>query len=734
MPPSSAAPTARPPAARPPAASLRRRASGGETSGGEASAARPRRRGLGDEASGDEAPAPDAPARRGGAPDGAADGSSSSDGDSSGFDDDDDDDDDDDGGGGGGGGGDRDAAPRFRCLGLADALLPRGDPRSDAVPRGLPAPERRLALPELLAARLPRETRGGRGRGTAPRRPRFRRRRAARGAPELWAEFLGLALSGRPGAREALDLRVCGDGVGPGLDGAAVEVRAGGKVGVAVRAGAAPRPRDFRRAPDVLLALDAGLYQRKSTAGLLKLAAAKGLPLLFCERTRVAAAGAKRNLAAAGPGALRCRANPLGQPKRRPCRDHAAPSIACGFAGGWAVAEFGTVGLAPRPRRRGRAGLGRRALGAVRAAPGADADAAAAAFADGADVVVVYAARPFRRAPFASPSRPRPATPTRRATPSPTRPTATASPPGASPPARPRPATRPALRARAPRASRPPATRAAARAGARARAPARRRRLQRRRDWYHPATYELRCGAEALAALRHAEAHPGAWWISKPRAGSRGQGVRVDASLARAPSTRPARVAQRYVRDVALYRGRKFDVRFLVLVRRLEGDALCGRLWRDFWAGIKQRDFWVRSRDAYGGDPSRRTAHLTAMHLVAPATFDASANPTAAEFREFYERETGGRWSDALGRVRALARDVLAAGAARCPGFSTAAAEGPPRRAAVYGIDVLFDREWTPVLLEVQFDPVPKPGLDGAALLAGLLLDDDATSDDLFGD
>ena len=48
--------------------------------------------------------------------------------------------------------------------------------------------------------------------------------------PELWAEFLGLALSGRPGAREALDLRVCGDGVGPGLDGYAVEVRAGGKV------------------------------------------------------------------------------------------------------------------------------------------------------------------------------------------------------------------------------------------------------------------------------------------------------------------------------------------------------------------------------------------------------------------------------------------------------------------------------------------------------------------------
>ena len=111
------------------------------------------------------------------------------------------------------------------------------------------------------------------------------------------------------------------------------------------------------------------------------------------------------------------------------------------------------------------------------------------------------------------------------------------------------------------------------------------------RDWYHPATYELRCGAEALAALRHAEAHPGAWWISKPRAGSRGQGVRVDASLAPALAVDEAcpRVAQRYVRDVALYRGRKFDVRFLVLVRRLEGDALCARLWRDFWVGIKQR-------------------------------------------------------------------------------------------------------------------------------------------------
>ena len=445
-------------------------ASGGETSGDEASGGET----SGGEASGDEAPAPDAPARRGGAPDG----SSSSDGDSSGFDDDDDDDGDDDGGDddGGGGGGDRDAAPRFRCLGLADALLPRGDPRSDAVfsptgwrawcrARGAPFPSpaclavyRPLSAAWLCLTYWRRGFLAKRAAAAAAGRPLvvlvFVGDAPREAHPELWAEFLGLALSGRPGAREALDLRVCGDGVGPGLDGAAVEFRAGGKVGVArFAAGAAPRPRDFRRAPDVLLALDAGLYQRKSTAGLLTLAAAKGSPLLFCERTRVAAAETRRNLAAAGPGALRCRANPLGQPKRRPCRDHAAPSIACGFAGGWvpgtrraaptaalaalpawarpraallldgrappaaparaapgdvfaarrpavpleAVAEFRSFGLAAA----GRDGAGARAwvgapLGASRAAPGADADAAAAAFADGADVVVVYAAlRPF---------------------------------------------------------------------------------------------------------------------------------------------------------------------------------------------------------------------------------------------------------------------------------------------------------------------------------------------------
>jgi len=76
-------------------------------------------------------------------------------------------------------------------------------------------------------------------------------------------------------------------------------------------------------------------------------------------------------------------------------------------------------------------------------------------------------------------------------------------------------------------------------------------------------------------------------------------------------------------------------------------------------------------------------------------------------------------WAAVLSRVRSLARDVVAAAAARCPGFRTAG-DGP-RRVACYGLDVLFDRDWVPVLLEVQFDPVPKPGFEFADLEDALL-------------
>ena len=149
---------------------------------------------------------------------------------------------------------------------------------------------------------------------------------------------------------------------------------------------------------------------------------------------------------------------------------------------------------------------------------------------------------------------------------------------------------------------------------------------------------------------------------------ARARNANVEATLNHpCPAQVAPRVAQRYVRRIATFQGRKFDVRFLVLVRNLGGDGADAVLWDDFWVRV--------ARDAYGtaAPPHRRTAHLTAMHLVAPSTFDASLNPTAADFRAHVDATAPCSWAQVSRRVRAMAAD------ARGPRFTTAAAPSGSR-------------------------------------------------------
>nr|GLL20714.1 tubulin--tyrosine ligase-like protein 12 [Ipomoea trifida] len=178
-------------------------------------------------------------------------------------------------------------------------------------------------------------------------------------------------------------------------------------------------------------------------------------------------------------------------------------------------------------------------------------------------------------------------------------------------------------------------------------------------------------------------------WILKPWNMARTIDTTITGNLSaiiRLMETGP-KVCQKYIEHPALFQGRKFDLRYIVLVRSLNPLEI-------FLADI----FWTRlANNAYTLDKhslAEYETHFTVMnyrgrlnHLNTP------------EFVKEFELEHKVKWMDIHSRVRSMIRSV----------FESAASVHPemhhPKSRAMYGVDVMLDSNFQPKLLEVTYCP-----------------------------
>ncbi|KAK1307546.1 hypothetical protein QJS10_CPA09g00109 [Acorus calamus] len=178
-------------------------------------------------------------------------------------------------------------------------------------------------------------------------------------------------------------------------------------------------------------------------------------------------------------------------------------------------------------------------------------------------------------------------------------------------------------------------------------------------------------------------------WILKPWNMARTIDTTVTGDLSaiiRLMETGP-KICQKYIEHPALFRGKKFDLRYIVLVRSMDPVEI-------FLADV----FWVRlANNAYSLEKSsffEYETHFTVMNYVGRLN-----HMNTPEFVMEFEREHQVNWLDIHQRIREMIRSVFYSAAAVHPEMHSS------KSRAIYGVDVMLDCFYKPKILEVTYCP-----------------------------
>ncbi|KAL5698256.1 hypothetical protein ACHQM5_029320 [Ranunculus cassubicifolius] len=178
-------------------------------------------------------------------------------------------------------------------------------------------------------------------------------------------------------------------------------------------------------------------------------------------------------------------------------------------------------------------------------------------------------------------------------------------------------------------------------------------------------------------------------WILKPWNMARTIDTSVTGDLSaiiRLMETGP-KICQKYIERPALFKGKKFDLRYIVLVRSINPLEI-------FLADI----FWVRlANNPYSLDKStlfEYETHFTVMNYGRKLN-----HMNTPEFAEEFEKEHKVNWLDIHERIKKMLRAVFESAATVHPEMHS------PTSRAMYGVDVMLDSSFEPKLLEVTYCP-----------------------------
>lgn len=178
-------------------------------------------------------------------------------------------------------------------------------------------------------------------------------------------------------------------------------------------------------------------------------------------------------------------------------------------------------------------------------------------------------------------------------------------------------------------------------------------------------------------------------WILKPWNMARTIDTTVTGDLSaiiRLMETGP-KICQKYIEHPALFKRRKFDLRYIVLVRSV--DPLEIFLCDVFWVRLANNMYSLEKSSLFEYE-----THFTVMNYRGRLN-----HMSAPEFAREFEQEHQVKWLDIHKGIRNMIRLVFESAAVGHPEMQS------PTSRAMYGVDVMLDCSFQPKLLEVTYCP-----------------------------
>ncbi|XAR51089.1 hypothetical protein NMG60_11005624 [Bertholletia excelsa] len=175
-------------------------------------------------------------------------------------------------------------------------------------------------------------------------------------------------------------------------------------------------------------------------------------------------------------------------------------------------------------------------------------------------------------------------------------------------------------------------------------------------------------------------------WILKPWNMARTIDTTITCNLSaiiRLMETGP-KICQKYIEHPALFRGKKFDIRYIVLVRSM--DPLEIFLSDVFWVRLANNPYCLDRHSFFEYE-----THFTVMNYRGRLN-----HINTREFVREFEQEHQVKWMDIHLRVKRMIRSVFESAAVVHPEMHS------PKSRAMYGVDVMLDYNFQPKLLELQ--------------------------------
>lgn len=146
------------------------------------------------------------------------------------------------------------------------------------------------------------------------------------------------------------------------------------------------------------------------------------------------------------------------------------------------------------------------------------------------------------------------------------------------------------------------------------------------------------------------------------------------------------RLVQRYLSNPLLIYGLKFDLRFIVLLKSVHPFELYA--YKVFWPRLAPKRWALDELDDY-------ERHFTVMNYRSP---DKVTHKTYIDFIEEFAKEYKNiTWAEVEKRIYSVIRSLFLCGCQKMV--------ASPYTKAMYGIDVMIDNDFQPVILECNFQP-----------------------------